>query len=379
MRVFNIFVLLLAVLPFSLGTGDGAGPSRPAAAEDPLSIRAASLSSSIAKCESTIAAADRVLMDSSATGEARHAAERARNEANARLAALESQLQQITSSGRHPREPDSTVHQREVEDDTRGADRDHEERSRRNKRPVEDDFQYFGSRYIDRELPKPTQGFQDKFKDGKVHKLRASQHELLSYIFYVLWFILDEIDIDRPEGDNNVPKVGHFPDLPDLKREVEKDYQLSVRQVVIFALRKVYEEAFALCIRHEHGYEAESHFRGDSISGCDKSVGPTKRAEKAIKKAKSDGKAVTTKPVPSVKKTSNKDFSRFRPQNRSQGRMWGGAFFAPQPQMQFGNQMPTQFPVQMRSSQQGGNRLPGPCFKCGQFGHISANCHLSTR
>ena len=42
--------------------------------------------------------------------------------------------------------------------------------------------------------------------------------------FYVLWFFLDEIDIDRPEGDNNVPKVGHFPDLPDLKRDVEKDF-----------------------------------------------------------------------------------------------------------------------------------------------------------
>ena len=48
----------------------------------------------------------------------------------------------------------------------------------------------------------------------------------------------------------------------------------------------MFEEAFALCNRHEHGYEAETHFRGDSISGCDKSVGPTKRAEKAIKKAK---------------------------------------------------------------------------------------------
>ena len=111
MRALIFIILLLAVLPFSLGTGDGAGPSRPAAAEDPVSIRAASLSSSIALCEGTIAAADRVLMDSSATGEARHAAERARNEANARLTTLESQLQQITSSGgRHTREPASTVH-----------------------------------------------------------------------------------------------------------------------------------------------------------------------------------------------------------------------------------------------------------------------------
>ena len=73
MRALLLVVLLLSVLPFSLGTGDGAGPSRPAAAEDPVSIRAASLSSNIAQCESTVAAADRVLMDSSATGEARHA------------------------------------------------------------------------------------------------------------------------------------------------------------------------------------------------------------------------------------------------------------------------------------------------------------------
>ena len=109
MRVFIIVFRLLSILPFSLGTGDGAGPSRPAVAEDPVSIHAASLSSSIAQCESTVAAADRVLMDSFATGEARHAAERARNEANARLSALESQLQQITSSvGRH-REPDSAT------------------------------------------------------------------------------------------------------------------------------------------------------------------------------------------------------------------------------------------------------------------------------
>ena len=107
--------MLLSVLPFSLGTGDGAGPSRPAAAEDPVSIRVASLWSSIAPCESSVSAADRVLMDSTATGEARHAAERARNEANARLAALESQLQQITSSGgRHTREPASTIHRHEA-------------------------------------------------------------------------------------------------------------------------------------------------------------------------------------------------------------------------------------------------------------------------
>ena len=94
-----------------------------------------------------------------------------------------------------------------------------------------------------------------------------------------------------------------------------------------------------MCIRHEHGYEAEAYFRGDSLSGCDKSVGPTKRAEKAIKKAKSDGKTAPSRPVPSVKKTVNKDFSRFRPQNRAQGRMWGGGFLAQQPQLQLGNQM----------------------------------------
>ena len=199
MRALIFIVLLLSVLPFSLGTGDGAGPSRPAAAEDPVSIRAASLSSSIAQCVSTIAAADRVLMDSSATGEARHAAERARNEANSRLSALESQLEQIiTGLGRH-REPDSATRQQEAETGTRGADHDRDDRSRRNKRPAEEGYLYFGSRYIDRELPKPAEGFQDKFKDGKVHKLRASQHDLLSFLFYVLWFFLDEIDIDRPE------------------------------------------------------------------------------------------------------------------------------------------------------------------------------------
>ena len=134
-----------------------------------------------------------------------------------------------------------------------------------------------------------------------------------------------------------------------------------------------------MCIRHEHGYEAEAYFRGDSLSSCDKSVGPTKRAEKAIKKAKLDGKTAPSRSVPSVKKTAHKDFSRFRPQNRTQGRMWGGGFITQQPQLQISNQMPAQFPLQMRVPQQGGNRLPGPCFKCGQFGHISANCHLSTR
>ena len=108
-------------------------------------------------------------------------------------------------------------------------------------------------------------------------------------------------------------------------------------------------------------------------------MGPTKRAEKAIKKAKFDGKTVTTKPVPSVKKTVSKDFPRFRSSNRPQGRAWGGGFFTQQPQMQLSTQMPARFPLQMRAPQEGGNKLPCPCFKCGQFGHISANCHLSTR
>ena len=78
--------------------------------------------------------------------------------------------------------------------------------------------------------------------------------------------------------------MGHFLDLPDLERDVEKYYQLSVRQVLIFALRKVYEEAFALCIRHEHGYEVETHFTSDSISGCDKSVGPTNGPKRRLKR-----------------------------------------------------------------------------------------------
>ena len=80
-----------------------------------MSIRAASLSNSIAQCESIVSAADSVLMDSTETGEARHAAERARNKINARLATLESQLQQITRRGeRHTRELASTIHQQEA-------------------------------------------------------------------------------------------------------------------------------------------------------------------------------------------------------------------------------------------------------------------------
>ena len=49
---------------------------------------------------------------------------------------------------------------------------------------------------IDRELPKPSEGFQDRFKDGKVHnKLRASHLDLLSHsLYYVLWFLVDECD-----------------------------------------------------------------------------------------------------------------------------------------------------------------------------------------
>ena len=54
MRVLLFILLLLSVLSLSLGVDYGAGPSRPPAAEDPLPIRAASLSSSIAQSRSLL-------------------------------------------------------------------------------------------------------------------------------------------------------------------------------------------------------------------------------------------------------------------------------------------------------------------------------------
>ena len=41
--------------------------------------------------------------------------------------------------------------------------------------------------------------------------------------------------------------------------------------------------------------DAEQAFRGGAIYGCDKTIGPTKRAEKAIKKARAEAKTSSSK------------------------------------------------------------------------------------
>jgi hypothetical protein len=192
---------------------------------------------------------------------------------------------------------------------------------RRGKRPVvEEEEQHYGSRKIERILPRPTDGFMDKSKDGKVHKLREAQFNLLNYLFLILFVLLDEADRSS-SGDSDrsaTAKVGHFPDYEHLKRELEKDScEYSVRHLIVFGLRKIYEEAFALSIRHEHGTEAEQAFRGDAISGCDKTLGPTKRAEKAIKKARAEAKVSSSKTTATPKRGAYKPRTFFRGSGRA--------------------------------------------------------------
>ena len=72
---------------------------------------------------------------------------------------------------------------------------------RRGKRLVDDEEdQHYGSRRIERLLPKPTDGFMDKSKDSKIHKLREAQFNLLNYLFLTLFVLLDESERSR-SGD----------------------------------------------------------------------------------------------------------------------------------------------------------------------------------
>ena len=106
-----LLFLIISVAP-SHGVDDGAGPSCPVM-DDPAAIRAAAMSNNIAKCETTIAKAGAVLMDSHASGEALHSAYRAREEVVTRLWALDAQLQLISTE--EIRDPPTATHRREVE------------------------------------------------------------------------------------------------------------------------------------------------------------------------------------------------------------------------------------------------------------------------
>ena len=80
--------------------------------------------------------------------------------------------------------------------------------------------------------------------------------------------------------------MGHIPSLSELKDVLKEDLGFDSATICLYGLRAVYEEGFCLFLRHEYGVDAERHFRGNIISGCDRFFGPSKRVDKAIKHAK---------------------------------------------------------------------------------------------
>ena len=186
----------------------------------------------------------------------------------------------------------------------------------------------YGSTYIARSLPRSEEGFKDKLK-GEVHKLRESQYSFLSFMFFVFWFLLVLFD-QNESGNADITaraKVGHIPSLAEPKEVLKEDLGFDSATVCLYGLRAVYEEGFCLFLRHEYGVDAERHFRGDAISGCDRSAGPSKRVDKAIKHAKTHvEKQHKPNPKPARQGGQPRQGRRFFP-SRNQ-------FTAPQQQLQ---------------------------------------------
>ncbi len=68
--------------------------------------------------------------------------------------------------------------------------------------------------------------------------------------------------------------MGHILSLAELKEVLKEDPGFDSATVCLYGLRAIYEEGFCLFLRHEYGVDAERHFRGNTISGCDRSVAP---------------------------------------------------------------------------------------------------------
>jgi hypothetical protein len=147
-------------------------------------------------------------------------------------------------------------------------------------------------------------------------------------MFFVFWYLLDPFDPNE-SGNADVTaraKVGHIPSLAELQEILKADPGFDSATVCLYGLRTVYEEGFCLFLRHEYGVDAEKHFRGNTISGCDRSVGPSKRADKAIKHAKTHvDKVQKPNPKPTRQGGQPRQGRRFFP-NRNQ-------FAAPQQQL----------------------------------------------
>ena len=104
---------------------------------------------------------------------------------------------------------------------------------------------YYGSTYIARSLPRPEEGYKDKFK-GESHKLRETQFAFLNLMFFIFWFLLDLFDQDE-SGNADIAakaKVGHIPSLSELKDVLKDDPSFDSATVCLYGLRAIYEEGF---------------------------------------------------------------------------------------------------------------------------------------
>ena len=94
---------------------------------------------------------------------------------------------------------------------------------------------------------------------------------------------------DRDESGNAdvaaKTKVGHISSPSELKDVLKEDPSFDSATMCLYGLRAVNEEGFCLFLRYDYGVDVEEHFRGNTISGCDRYVGPSKRVDKAIKHA----------------------------------------------------------------------------------------------
>jgi hypothetical protein len=136
---------------------------------------------------------------------------------------------------------------------------------------------------------------------------------------------------------------------------------LDSAMVCLYGLRAIYEERFCLFLQHEHGVDAEKHFRGNTISGCDRRVAPSKRVDKAIKHAKVVPKK-RQKPNPRPTKPG---FGHGR-QNRR--------LFPAKNQVAAPQQHP---PFQVTHGQgflPQGRNANVICFKCHTYGHFADSC-----
>jgi hypothetical protein len=138
----------------------------------------------------------------------------------------------------------------------------------------------------------------------------------------------------------------------------------TLARLIRNSLRAIYEEAMVLYLKHSHNNLTADIYRGDPVYGCDMSLAPAVRAQKAAKAARAGPGNRPPPTRPGAPPGRGNRFSRLNNPSRHNN----NTFASTQNAVLFNN------PPRPQLVPAPGDKQLGPCFSCGAYGHLQKNC-----